>query len=85
MCMPRRMRSMYGQLQSFKFREGPKPASATSFSQYSRGKYLSGWEVEGENWVSWRGQSHCSRGFCRMGSMYLEHGSEKDPPVSVSL
>lgn len=48
MCMPRRMRSMYGQLQSFKFSEGPKPASATSFSQYSRGKYLSGWEVEGE-------------------------------------
>jgi len=54
---------MYGQLQSFKFREGPKPASATSFSQYSRGKYSSGWEMEGEKWVSWRGQPRCSQGF----------------------
>lgn len=74
---------MYGQLQSFKFREGPKPASATSFSQYSRGKYSSGWEEEGENRVSWQGQPCCSQGLCWRGSMYLEHGSEKDPPVSV--
>lgn len=45
---PRRIRSTYGQLQSLSLREGPYPASATSFSQYSRGKYSPGWEGEEE-------------------------------------